>query len=188
MNHAEVPGTIDAQANGLQSVGSGLDDPRTLAAVEEYLAELESGRRPDRRQFLARYPELADVLAHCLDGLDFVRQTAPALAAPETSEPPAKSLGDFRIRCELGRGGMGIVYRARQIRLNRPCALKMILAGAHANDEANARFLAEAEAVARLQHANVVQIRHIGETGGLPFFELEFLDGGSLDRRLNGTP
>ncbi len=64
----------------------------------------------------------------------------------------------------------------------------MILGGAHASPEAAARFLAEAEAVARLQHPNVVQIHTIGEADGLPFFELEFLDGGSLDRRLDGTP
>ena len=64
----------------------------------------------------------------------------------------------------------------------------MILGGAHANVEAAVRFLAEAEAVARLQHPNIVQIHHIGEADGLPFFELEFLDGGSLDRRLDGTP
>ena len=101
---------------------------------------------------------------------------------------PAPAIDGYEILGELGRGGMGVVYRARQVLLNRPCALKMILAGAHANDEATARFLAEAEAVARLQHPNVVQIRHIGEADGLPFFELEFLDGGSLDRRLNGTP
>ena len=64
----------------------------------------------------------------------------------------------------------------------------MILGGAHSTPEAAARFLAEAEAVARLQHPNVVQIHHIGESDGLPYFELEFVDGGSLDRRLDGTP
>ena len=64
----------------------------------------------------------------------------------------------------------------------------MVLGGAHANVEAAVRFLAEAEAVARLQHPNIVQIHHIGDADGLPFFELEFLDGGSLDRRLDGTP
>ncbi len=64
----------------------------------------------------------------------------------------------------------------------------MILAGAHADAEAAVRFLAEAEAVARLQHPNIVQIHHIGEADGLPFFELEYVDGGSLDRRLDGTP
>jgi WD40 repeat protein len=83
---------------------------------------------------------------------------------------------------------MGVVYKARQVRLNRPCALKMILAGAHATPEAAARFLAEAEAIARLQHPHIVQIHHIGEADGLPFFELEFVPGGSLDRRLDGTP
>ncbi len=98
------------------------------------------------------------------------------------------AISGYEILGELGRGGMGVVYRARQVRLNRPCALKMILGGAHASPEMDARFLAEAEAVARLQHPNVVRIHTIGEDDGLPFFELEFLDGGSLDRRLDGTP
>ena len=64
----------------------------------------------------------------------------------------------------------------------------MILAGAHADPEAAARFLAEAEAVARLQHPNIVQIHDIGEADGLPFLELEYVEGGSLDGRLDGTP
>jgi serine/threonine-protein kinase len=83
---------------------------------------------------------------------------------------------------------MGVVYRAREILLNRPCVLKMILAGVHANAESIVRFLAEGAAVARLHHPNVVQIYHIGEADGLPFFELEYIEGGSLDRRLDGTP
>jgi eukaryotic-like serine/threonine-protein kinase len=64
----------------------------------------------------------------------------------------------------------------------------MILAGAHADDEATVRFLAEAEAVARVQHPNIVQIHHIGEADGLPFFELEYVAGGGLDKALDGTP
>src|SRR5262249_28823388 len=94
----------------------------------------------------------------------------------------------YTIEGELGRGGMGVVYRARQVRLDRPCALKMILAGTHAAREAVARFLAEARAIARLQHPHIVQIHHIREADGLPFFELEYLPGGSLDRQLDGTP
>jgi len=82
------------------------------------------------------------------------------------------ALGGYEILAELGRGGMGVVYRARQTRLNRPCALKMILAGAHADAIASLRFQAEAEAVARLQHANVVRIYSIGEADGLPYSEL----------------
>ncbi|HEV3022816.1 MAG TPA: serine/threonine-protein kinase, partial [Pirellulales bacterium] len=107
---------------------------------------------------------------------------------PETTNRAVPTVSGYEIMGELGRGGMGVVYRARQVRLNRPCALKMILAGAHANADAAVRFLAEAEAVARLQHPNVVQIHHVGEANGLPYFELEYLDGGSLDQRLDGTP
>jgi WD40 repeat protein/tRNA A-37 threonylcarbamoyl transferase component Bud32 len=110
---------------------------------------------------------------------------APREAAALRAAP---TIPGYEILGELGRGGMGVVYRARQVRLNRPVALKMILAGAHAAPEAAARFLAEAEAIAKLQHPQIVQIHHIGEADGLPFFELEFVPGGSLDRRLDGTP
>ena len=107
---------------------------------------------------------------------------------PAPRERPIPSIDGYEILDELGRGGMGVVYRARQVLLNRSCVLKMILAGAHADSDAIVRFLAEAEAIARMQHPNVVQIRHIGEADGLPFFELEYVEGGSLDRRLDGTP
>src|SRR4051812_33593431 len=101
---------------------------------------------------------------------------------------PVPSIPGYQIEGELGRGAMGVVYRARQVRLNRPCALKVILAGAHADPVAAVRFLGEAEAVAKIQHPHVVQIHHIGEADGLPFLELEYVEGGSLDRRLDGTP
>ena len=88
----------------------------------------------------------------------------------------------------LGRGGMGIVYKAIHLQLKRPVALKMILAGAHAASEGLARFRTEAEAVACLQHPNIVQIYEIGEQDGLPYLSLEFVDGGSLAQKLSGTP
>jgi eukaryotic-like serine/threonine-protein kinase len=106
----------------------------------------------------------------------------------EKSARAVPAISGYEILGELGRGGMGVVYRARQVRLNRPCALKMILGGPHASPEAATRFLAEAEAVARLAHPNVVQIHHVDEVDGLPYFELEYIDGGSLDRQLDGTP
>lgn len=83
---------------------------------------------------------------------------------------------------------MGVVYQARQSKLDRLVAVKMVLAGKHAHPEHLARFRTEAEAVARLQHPHIVQIYDIGEHEGLPYFCLEFVAGGSLDQKLNGTP
>jgi tetratricopeptide (TPR) repeat protein len=106
----------------------------------------------------------------------------------KTSARPAPVIAGYEILGELGRGGMAVVYKARQEGLNRLVALKMILSGSHAGQLEVARFRLEAEAVARLQHPNIVQIYEIGEADGFPFLSLEFVDGGSLTERLNGTP
>src|SRR5207248_11560981 len=95
---------------------------------------------------------------------------------------------DFEVVAELGRGGMGVVYKARQASLKRFVALKMILSGASAGPEEQARFRGEAEAAARLRHPNIVQVHAVGEYQGRPYLALEYLDGGTLSRRLAGTP
>jgi tRNA A-37 threonylcarbamoyl transferase component Bud32 len=100
----------------------------------------------------------------------------------------AVAIPGYEVQGELGRGGMGVVYKARQVRANRIVALKMILTGVHAAEAERRRFLAEAEAVARVQHPNIVQIHEVGEHDGHPYFSLEFCPGGSLAAKLDGTP
>ncbi len=108
---------------------------------------------------------------------------------PEPKKPiPKICVPGYEILQELGRGGMGVVYKARQIRANRLTALKMILSGAHASQTELARFRSEGQAVAALQHPNIVQIYEVGEHDGRPFFSLEFVDGGNLADKLLGTP
>ena len=97
-------------------------------------------------------------------------------------------VANYEIISELGRGGMGVVYKARQIGLDRLVALKMILAGPHAGPKELERFRQEAEAVARLRHPNIIQIYDIGESEGRPYLALEFVEGDSLAHLLKGVP
>jgi serine/threonine protein kinase len=108
----------------------------------------------------------------------------------DSSAAPAvlSHLPGYEILEELGRGGMGVVYKARHLALRRLVALKMILAGGHSGAQELALFRTEAEAVARLQHPNIVQIHEVGDQNGLPYFALEFCAGGSLAQKLQGTP
>ncbi len=89
---------------------------------------------------------------------------------------------------EIGRGGMGVVYKARQIKINRIVALKMILSGAHAGAAELSRFRTEAEAIGRLQHPNIVQVHEVDEHHGTAYLSLEYVDGGTLAQKLAGKP
>jgi eukaryotic-like serine/threonine-protein kinase len=123
------------------------------------------------------------------DSFDTGKVEGAASPAKHGNTPVAiPKVPGFEILGELGRGGMGVVYKARQAKLNRLVALKMVLAGAHASPDQLARFYTEAEAVASLQHVNIVQIFEVGEFEGLPFFSLEYVDGGMLSNRIDGKP
>jgi DNA-directed RNA polymerase subunit RPC12/RpoP/tRNA A-37 threonylcarbamoyl transferase component Bud32 len=121
-------------------------------------------------------------------------ETAP-ISVRMTRSIPAPASGPHQVLVPgyevlelLGRGGMGVVYKARHIKLNRLVALKMMAPNTKVDARVLERFRREAEAVAQLQHPNIVQIFEVGEFDGLPFFSLEFADGGSLDKMLDGKP
>lgn len=97
-------------------------------------------------------------------------------------------VGGYEILSELGRGGMGVVYKAYQRGLDRTVALKMVLSGAHASEEQLRRFVSEAKAVGHLQHPNIVQVFDSGDSNGLPFFSLEFVEGSTLTMSLAAQP
>jgi len=144
---------------------------------------------PDSRtQFV---PDSAPPLAIPIDPAGNTA-AVPLLAAIPIAGPAAQTnrpqVPGYEILGELGRGGMGVVYKARQLRLNRLVALKMILAGSHAGDADLQRFRTEAEAIARLQHPGIVQVYEVGEHQGKPFFSLEFCSGGSLEKSVAGNP
>jgi eukaryotic-like serine/threonine-protein kinase len=103
-------------------------------------------------------------------------------------EDKVRAIGPYELRGRIGQGGMGVVYRAYQVRLDRMVALKMILGGSHAGDRTLARFLREGRAIARLHHPNVVQVYDLGESDGYPYFSMELIDGGNLQARLERGP
>ncbi len=136
-------------------------------------------------------PEVVGTLTVARPGepLDVLTAAKPAGESPPAPQArPLPTIDGYEILGELGPRRHGRGLRRPTGPPEPPLALKMILAGAHAGDLATSRSLAEAEAIARLQHPHIVQIHHIGEAECLPFFELEFVPGGSLDRKLDGTP
>ncbi len=152
-------------------------------ALDVYRDALERGDNPDSPQWRAGHPEVAMVPADYLYALRLLRARAAPGLPPRRPRVPG-----YEILSELGRGGMGVVYKALQVPLNREVALKMILAGSLAGDEDRKRFLAEAEAIAAVKHPGIVQVYDFGTHEDLPYFSLEFCEGGSLARKLAGTP
>jgi serine/threonine-protein kinase len=108
--------------------------------------------------------------------------------APRNPDVELPQIPGYQVEAVLGRGGMGIVFKARHLRLNRAVALKMLLPGAYAGLEERERFLREAEAVASLRHANLVQVHDVGDHDGRPYFTMEYVEDGNLAQKLVGKP
>jgi serine/threonine-protein kinase len=133
-------------------------------------------------------PSNAAVVIQSPDLATLPPEAAAQLAAHPLPLHERPSVMGFKILDEIGRGGMGVVYKAEQIGLNRLVALKMILAGGHAGESELARFQTEAQAIARLHHTNIVQVYEIGSHDGMPFLALELCDGGSLEKKVQKQP
>ena len=166
-------------------------DPRVRGLVEEIL---ETHRTPE--EVCQACPEL---LPEVLDRMrrlgELEAQVDSWFPTPgsiaETFDPPDgrfPQISGYEIQAILGRGGMGIVYKARHLRLSRVVALKMLQAGAYAGAHERARFQREAQVVAGLRHANIVQVYDVGDHEGCPYFTMELLERGSLAQALAGTP
>src|ERR671937_3039156 len=156
--------------------------------LEGYLAELEQGGQPHPDALIARHPEHAEALRAYLEKLDLLHQVATGLrgSAPARGTLPAclasppDPLGDFRIRREVGRGGMGIVYEAEQISLGRRVALKVLPSAQALDPRQLQRFKHEAQAAAHLQHQHIVPVHYVGCERGVHFYAMQYIEGQTL--------
>jgi serine/threonine protein kinase len=168
------------------------DDPRVDKAVHEYMEESDAGRRPSRKEFLARYPEIADELSVCLQGLAFLDAAAAQIKEDAGIRGPqedpvltsalasAEPLGDFRLVREIGRGGMGIVYEAFQMSLGRTVALKVLPMAASLDPRQLQRFHNEAQAAAQLHHTNIVPVYAVGCERSVHYYAMQLIEGKSI--------
>jgi WD40 repeat protein/tRNA A-37 threonylcarbamoyl transferase component Bud32 len=175
---------------------------RLEQVLADYLHSVENGSPLDQSTLFAAHPDLADDLREFFRNRESIdRITEPlkaAVDAPTVLRPtdiglePAgatvRYFGDYELLEEIARGGMGVVYKARQVNLNRIVALKMILAGQLANDSDVKRFYAEAEAAAKLDHPGIVPIFEIGQHDGQHYFSMAFIEGESLAKKVADGP
>lgn len=179
------------------------EEQASFEALAAYLDDLQQGRVIDAAALLRARPDLKSAL-RCLEELEQfarapgVNQNAPPAdeaptvtltgATPAPRREPPRTFGHYELVCELGRGGMGVVYQARQKNLDRTVALKMVLASHLASEQQLRRFESEGRAAASLRHANIVRLLDSGQIEGQPYLAMDYIAGQNLARRLQQGP
>ncbi len=148
--------------------------------MAEYVERIEDGQTPNPSEYLQAFPQHADELRSFFRNHHWLGDTP----APETTLVGTQ-VGPYRIEVEIARGGMGVVYRARQEGLQRPVALKLISTGVLAGDEERKRFRIEAEAAAKLEHPGIIAIHEIGSWQGYEYFSMTLVEGPTLQTRVD---
>jgi serine/threonine-protein kinase len=166
------------------------DDSRVQNLLDELL---NSHATPE--EVCESYPDLLPVVRNRWRQMRRLRADLDVLFPPSDDLTPfaadgfaLPSIPGYEVEDVLGRGGMGVVFRARHVRLDRPVAIKMMLAGPYAEPREKERFQREAQAIAGLHHPNVVPIYDVGDVDGRPYYTMELIEGGSLAHKLAGTP
>jgi eukaryotic-like serine/threonine-protein kinase len=202
----------DRSADMQSLEGGGEPDVQEREAIlvrflDEFAGQSRAGKAPDFESVRKSHPELVDelrqlwatvlvaedlaTLSAVLDGSEDnsdAATTGEIEREPDDRNTLSQRVGDYEILDEIGRGGMGVVYRARQVSLGRIVALKMVLRGALASASDRTRFRAEAESAARLHHPHITPVYEVGDENGQPYFSMQFIEGTTLARRIADGP
>ncbi|TWU54356.1 Serine/threonine-protein kinase PknB [Rubripirellula tenax] len=179
-HHQSMDDELDDESGCIQGLTD--EQKETLGELlETYLHAMETGLPPSVEQITASTPELREALRECVSGLESLHRMAAGTPQPTQPCDSSNCLGDFLLHETIGRGGMGVVYRATQVSLRRTVAVKLLPMAAVLDPRQLTRFQHEAEAAASLQHPNIVPVFAVGFERGVHFYAMRYIDGASIE-------